>query len=64
MGRTAGLWPYVCLAPALIVFTALEIVPAFATIVFSLTDYTGFWIRLPISFKNIELPSFFLKGSN
>ena len=41
MGRTAGFWPYVCLAPALIVFTALEIVPALATIVFSLTDYTG-----------------------
>ena len=41
MGRTAGIWPYVCLAPALIVFTALEILPALATVVFSLTDYTG-----------------------
>ena len=28
MGRTAGIWPYVCLAPALAVFILLEIVPA------------------------------------
>jgi raffinose/stachyose/melibiose transport system permease protein len=41
MGRTAGIWPYVCLAPALVVFIALEIVPALGTSVFSLTDYTG-----------------------
>jgi len=41
MGRTAGIWPYVCLAPALAVFVLLEVVPAFATSVFSLTDYTG-----------------------
>jgi raffinose/stachyose/melibiose transport system permease protein len=41
MGRTAGIWPYVCLAPALIVFFALEIVPAFATSIFAMTDYTG-----------------------
>jgi len=41
MGRTAGIWPYVCLAPALAVFMLLEVVPAFATSVFSLTDYTG-----------------------
>ncbi len=41
MGRTAGIWPYVCLAPALAVFFLLEIVPAFATSIFSLTDYTG-----------------------
>jgi raffinose/stachyose/melibiose transport system permease protein len=41
MGRTAGIWPYICVAPALIVFFALEIVPAFATSIFSLTDYTG-----------------------
>ena len=41
MGRTAGIWPYVCLAPALVVFFLLEIVPAFATSIFSLTDYTG-----------------------
>jgi raffinose/stachyose/melibiose transport system permease protein len=41
MGRTAGIWPYVCLAPALAVFVLLEIVPALATSIFSLTDYTG-----------------------
>jgi raffinose/stachyose/melibiose transport system permease protein len=41
MGRTAGLWPYVCLAPALAVFILLEVMPAFATSIFSLTDYTG-----------------------
>ena len=41
MGRTAGIWPYVCLAPALAVFIVLEIVPALATSIFSLTDYTG-----------------------
>jgi raffinose/stachyose/melibiose transport system permease protein len=41
MSRTAGIWPYVCLAPALIAFFLLEILPAFATSVFSLTDYTG-----------------------
>jgi ABC-type sugar transport system permease subunit len=41
MGRTAGIWPYVCLAPALAVFFLLEVVPAFATSIFSLTDYSG-----------------------
>ena len=41
MSRTAGIWPYVCLAPALVVFLLLEVVPAFATSIFSLTDYTG-----------------------
>jgi raffinose/stachyose/melibiose transport system permease protein len=41
MGRTAGIWPYVCLAPALIAFLVLEIAPALGTSIFSLTDYTG-----------------------
>ncbi len=41
MGRTAGIWPYVCLVPALAVFIVFEVVPAFATSIFSLTDYTG-----------------------
>lgn len=41
MSRTAGIWPYVCLAPALAIFVLLEIIPAFATSIFSLTDYTG-----------------------
>ena len=41
MSRTAGIWPYVCLAPAVILFFLLEVLPAVATSVFSLTDYTG-----------------------
>lgn len=41
MSRTAGIWPYVCLAPALAMFVLLEVIPAFATSIFSLTDYTG-----------------------
>jgi raffinose/stachyose/melibiose transport system permease protein len=41
MGRTAGIWPYVCIAPALAVFIVFEIVPALATSIFSLTDYTA-----------------------
>jgi raffinose/stachyose/melibiose transport system permease protein len=41
MGRIAGVWPYVCLVPALAAFIVLEIVPALATSIFSLTDYTG-----------------------
>jgi raffinose/stachyose/melibiose transport system permease protein len=41
MSRTAGIWPYICLAPALALFLLLEVAPAFATSIFSLTDYTG-----------------------
>src|SRR5713226_3849507 len=41
MGRTAGIWPYVCLVPALAAFMVLEIVPALGTSIFSFTDYTG-----------------------
>jgi raffinose/stachyose/melibiose transport system permease protein len=61
MGRTAGIWPYVCLAPALLVFTALEIVPAFATVIFSLTDYTGL-PGAPINFVGIENYTSLLTG--
>lgn len=53
MGRTAGIWPYVCLAPALAVFFLLEILPAFATSIFSLTDYTGL-PGAPIHWVGIE----------
>ena len=53
MGRTAGIWPYVCLAPALAVFILLEIVPAFATSIFSLTDYTGL-PHAPINWVGLE----------
>src|SRR2546422_11395171 len=41
MGRTAGIWPYVCLVPALAAFMVLEIVPALGTSIFSFTDYSG-----------------------
>ena len=53
MGRTAGIWPYVCIAPALAVFFILEIVPAFATSIFSLTDYTGL-PGAPINWVGLE----------
>ena len=53
MGRTAGIWPYVCLAPALAVFLIFEIAPALATSIFSLTDYTGL-PNVPIHFIDIE----------
>ena len=53
MGRTAGIWPYVCIAPALAVFFLLEIVPAFATSIFSLTDYTGL-PNAPIHWVGLE----------
>jgi raffinose/stachyose/melibiose transport system permease protein len=53
MGRTAGIWPYVCIAPALAVFILLEVVPAFATSIFSLTDYTGLPFA-PINFVGLD----------
>jgi raffinose/stachyose/melibiose transport system permease protein len=61
MGRTAGIWPYVCLAPALAVFTALEIIPALATVVFSMTDYTGL-PGAPINWVGIENYTSLLTG--
>ncbi len=61
MGRTAGIWPYVCLAPALAVFFLLEIVPAFATSVFSLTDYSGL-PGAPIHWVGIENYTSLLAG--
>src|SRR4051812_24940522 len=53
MGRTAGIWPYLCIVPALAVFILLEIIPAFATSIFSLTDYTGL-PGAPINFVGLE----------
>lgn len=41
MGRTAGVWPYICLLPAVLVFGLFEILPSLANAAFSLTDYTG-----------------------
>jgi raffinose/stachyose/melibiose transport system permease protein len=53
MGRTAGVWPYICLFPALAAFLAFEIAPALATAIFSLTDYTGL-PHTPINFVGLE----------
>jgi raffinose/stachyose/melibiose transport system permease protein len=61
MSRTAGIWPYVCLAPALAAFLLLEIVPAFATSIFSLTDYTGL-PGAPIHWVGIENYTSLLAG--
>jgi raffinose/stachyose/melibiose transport system permease protein len=61
MGRTAGIWPYVCIAPALIVFILLEVVPAFATSIFSLTDYTGL-PGVPINFVGLDNYTSLLAG--
>src|SRR3954449_1868774 len=61
MGRTAGIWPYVCVAPALAVFFLLEIVPAFATSIFSLTDYTAL-PGAPIHWVGIENYTSLLAG--
>lgn len=61
MGRTAGIWPYVCIAPALVVFIALEVVPAFATSIFSLTDYTGL-PGAPINFVGLDNYTSLLAG--
>ena len=61
MGRTAGIWPYICLAPALAVFFLLEIMPAFATSIFSLTDYTGL-PGAPINFVGLDNYTSLLAG--
>src|SRR3954454_22959960 len=61
MGRTAGIWPCVCIAPALAVFILLEVVPAFATSIFSLTDYTGL-PGVPINFVGLDNYTSLLTG--
>jgi raffinose/stachyose/melibiose transport system permease protein len=53
MGRTAGVWPYLCLVPALAVFIVFEVAPALATSIFSLTDYTGLPNR-PINWVGLQ----------
>src|SRR5947208_9537305 len=61
MGRTAGIWPYVCLAPALALFLLLEILPALGTSIFSLTDYSGL-PNAPIHWVGIENYTSLLAG--
>ena len=41
MGRAAGVWPYLCLVPAVGFFLVFQLVPSLVTSIFSLTDYTG-----------------------
>ncbi|MGH2460544.1 MAG: carbohydrate ABC transporter permease [Chloroflexota bacterium] len=41
MGRAAGIWPYLCLVPAVALFFVFQLVPSLATSIFSFTDYTG-----------------------
>jgi raffinose/stachyose/melibiose transport system permease protein len=62
MGRTAGVWPYVCLVPALIVFGLFELLPSLATAIFSLTDYTGL-PHTPINWVGLENYNNLLLGS-
>jgi raffinose/stachyose/melibiose transport system permease protein len=61
MSRTAGIWPYVCLAPALCLFLLLEVLPALATSIFSLTDYTGL-PKTPIHWVGLENYTSLLSG--
>jgi raffinose/stachyose/melibiose transport system permease protein len=62
MGRTAGVWPYVCLAPAVLVFFLFELVPSLATAAFAMTDYTGL-PNTPINWVGLENFSNLLLGS-
>ena len=61
MGRTAGIWPYLCLTPALLIFFLLEVVPAFATSIFALTDYSGL-PGAPINWVGLENYTSLLAG--
>jgi raffinose/stachyose/melibiose transport system permease protein len=53
MGRTAGVWPYLCLVPAVLVFFLFELIPSLATAVFAMTDYTGL-PNTPINWVGLE----------
>jgi raffinose/stachyose/melibiose transport system permease protein len=53
MGRAAGIWPYVCLVPAVGFFVVFQLVPSLATSIFSLTDYTGL-PNTPIHWVGLE----------
>src|SRR5579884_3734741 len=53
MGRAAGIWPYVCLVPAVGFFIVFQLVPSLATSIFSLTDYTGL-PNTPIHWVGLE----------
>ncbi len=62
MGRAAGIWPYVCLLPAVGFFVVFQLVPSLATSVFSLTDYTGL-PHTPIHWVGLQNYTELLTGS-
>jgi len=62
MGRAAGIWPYVCLVPAVGFFIVFQLVPSLATSIFSLTDYTGL-PNTPIHWVGFENYTELLSGS-
>src|SRR5579875_1130745 len=62
MGRAAGVWPYVCLLPAVGFFVVFQLVPSLATSVFSLTDYTGL-PHTPIHWVGLQNYTELLTGS-
>ncbi len=62
MGRTAGVWPYLCLLPAVLTFGLFELVPSLATAIFSLTDYTGL-PHTPINWVGLQNYHDLLLGS-
>jgi len=62
MGRSAGIWPYVCLVPAVGFFVVFQLVPSLATSIFSLTDYTGL-PHTPIHWVGLENYVELLTGS-
>lgn len=62
MGRSAGIWPYVCLVPAVGFFVVFQLLPSLATSIFSLTDYTGL-PHTPIHWVGLQNYSELLTGS-
>jgi len=62
MGRAAGVWPYLCLVPALGFFLAFQLVPSLVTSIFSLTDYTGL-PNTPIHWVGLQNYTELLSGS-
>jgi raffinose/stachyose/melibiose transport system permease protein len=62
VGRAAGLWPYVCLLPAVGFFVVFQLIPSLATSIFSLTDYTGL-PNTPIHWVGLQNYTELLSGS-
>src|SRR5579884_4027825 len=62
MGRAAGVWPYLCLLPAVAFFVVFQLVPSLATSIFSLTDYTGL-PHTPIHWVGLQNYQELLSGS-